>query len=291
MIAGDTASRLALSAVDDRRTTAGTTAVHAPKSQPTAPVFYLPVGHECEIFRHALASQLPLMVKGPTGCGKTRFVQHMAEAAGRPLITVSCNEDTSATDLLGRHLLIDGETRWTDGPVTRAVRSGAILYLDEIAEARADALVVIHSLSDHRRELFLDRTGETLHAPPEFMLIVSYNPGYQRSMREMKPSTRQRFVALSFDHATEPQEISIVAQESGVAPATAKRLVQIARKIRHLTELSLLESASTRLLVAAGKLIVAGVPPRLACATAIAEPLTDEAEARAAIKQIIDLTI
>jgi nitric oxide reductase NorQ protein len=255
------------------------------------PVFYLPVGKECEILRHALASQLPLMVKGPTGCGKTRFVQHMAQVLDRPLITVSCNEDTSATDLLGRHLLVGGETRWTDGPVTRAVRTGAILYLDEIAEARADALVVIHSLSDHRRELFLDRTGETLHAPPEFMLLVSYNPGYQRSMREMKPSTRQRFIALNFDYPTEAQEISIVTQEAGVAAGTAKQLVQIARKIRHLTELSLLESASTRLVVAAGKLIRAGVPPRLACVTAIAEPLTDEPDARAAIRQVIELTI
>jgi nitric oxide reductase NorQ protein len=187
-----------------------------------APVFYLPVGHECDVMRQAFAAQLPLMVKGPTGCGKTRFIQHMAAVLGRPLITVSCNEDTSATDLLGRHLLIGGETRWTDGPVTRAVRTGTILYLDEIAEARADALVVIHSLSDHRRELFLDRTGECLHAPPEFMLIVSYNPGYQRSLRELKPSTRQRFVALNFDYPSEAQEIAIVAREAAVPPATAR---------------------------------------------------------------------
>jgi nitric oxide reductase NorQ protein len=263
----------------------------SPSGHAHAPVFYLPVGKECEILRQALATQLPLMVKGPTGCGKTRFIQHMAQVLGRPLITVSCNEDTSATDLLGRHLLIDGETRWTDGPVTRAVRTGAMLYLDEIAEARADALVVIHSLSDHRRELFLDRTGETLHAPSEFMLIVSYNPGYQRSMRELKPSTRQRFIALNFEYPTESQEIAIITQESGVETATAKKLVQIARKIRHLTELSLLESASTRLIVAAGKLIAAGVPPRLACITAMAEPLTDDVDARAAIRQVIDLAI
>ncbi len=256
-----------------------------------APVFYLPVGHECDVMRQAFAARLPLMVKGPTGCGKTRFIQHMAAVLGRPLITVSCNEDTSATDLLGRHLLIGGETRWTDGPVTRAVRAGALLYLDEIAEARADALVVIHSLSDHRRELFLDRTGERLPAPPEFMLIVSYNPGYQRSLRELKPSTRQRFVALNFDYPAEAQEIAIVAREAGVPPATAKPLVQIARRIRGLAELSLHESASTRLAVAAGKLIAAGVPPRLACATAIAEPLTDDADARAAIRQVIDLAI
>lgn len=255
------------------------------------PAWYLPVGRECDIFRQAMAARLPLMVKGPTGCGKTRFIQHMAESLRRPLITVSCNEDTSATDLLGRHLLIGGETRWTDGPVTRAVREGAILYLDEIAEARADAVVVIHSLTDHRRELFLDRTGETLHAPDPFMLIVSYNPGYQRSLRELKPSTRQRFIALHFDHPAEPQETEIVATESGIDAATARRLVQIARKVRHLAELSLMESVSTRLLVAAGKLIAAGVPPRLACLTAISEPLTDDADARTAIRQVIELTI
>jgi nitric oxide reductase NorQ protein len=253
--------------------------------------FYLATGKEEELFHHAWRARLPLMVKGPTGCGKTRFIQHMAEKTGRPFVTVSCNEDTSATDLLGRHLLLGGETRWVDGPVTRAVRLGALLYLDEIAEARADALVVIHSLTDHRRELFLDRTGETLHAPEEFMLIVSYNPGYQRSLREMKPSTRQRFIALNFEYPGAETEAEILVQESGAERGVARKLVQIAHKIRHLTELSLLESVSTRLLVAAGKLIHAGVPPRLACLTAIAEPLTDDADARAAIRQLIELSI
>ena len=215
----------------------------------------------------------------------------MAEMLSRPLVTVSCNEDTSATDLLGRHLLINGDTRWVDGPVTRAVRQGAMLYLDEIAEARADALVVIHSLTDHRRELFLDRTGETLHAPDDFMLIVSYNPGYQRSMREMKPSTRQRFVSLSFDFPSAESEARIIIEESGIPADAAKRLVNIARKVRSLHELSLLESVSTRLLVSAGKLIAREVPPRLACISAIAEPLTDEHETLAAIRQIIELSI
>lgn len=255
------------------------------------PVFYLPQGREIDVFKHAWAARLPLMVKGPTGCGKTRFIQHMAETLERPLVSVACNEDTSATDLLGRHLLVDGDTRWVDGPVTRAVRQGSMLYLDEIAEARADALVVIHSLTDHRRELFLDRTGETLHAPNDFMLIVSYNPGYQRSMREMKPSTRQRFVALSFDFPTAESEARIICEESGVAPEVAKRLVNIAKKVRSLHELSLLESVSTRLLVSAGKLIVRDVPPRLACISAIAEPLTDEPETLAAIRQVIELSI
>lgn len=254
-------------------------------------IYYLPIAREPEVFRHAWESRLPLMIKGPTGCGKTRFIQHMAETLGRRLITVSCNEDTSATDLLGRHLLVGGETRWVDGPVTRAVREGAFLYLDEIAEARADALVVIHSLSDHRREVFLDRTGEALAAPPEFMLIVSYNPGYQRSMRELKPSTRQRFVALSFEYPSEEQEVEILVRESGVGGDAARRIVRMARKIRNLTELSLLESVSTRLLVAAAKLVARGVPPRLACCTAIAEPLSDDPDALKALRQVIELSI
>jgi len=254
-------------------------------------VFYLETGRESELFAKAWAARLPLMLKGPTGCGKTRFVEYMAAKLGRKLITVACNEDTTATDLLGRHLLIGGETRWTDGPVTRAVREGAILYLDEVAEARADAIVVIHSLTDHRRELFLDRTGETLHAPPEFMLVVSFNPGYQRSMRELKPSTRQRFVGLGFNYPVEDLEIRIITGETGIDEKLARALVSIARKTRALTELSLLESVSTRLLIDAAKLIHAGLPPRYAATVAIAEPLTDDPDALAAIRQVIELTL
>jgi nitric oxide reductase NorQ protein len=231
------------------------------------------------------------MIKGPTGCGKTRYVQFMAEKLNLPLITVSCNEDTSATDLLGRHLLKGGETIWVDGPVTRAVRTGAILYLDEIAEARADTLVVIHSLTDHRRELFLDRTGEALHAPDPFMMVVSYNPGYQRSMRELKPSTRQRFISVSFSYPPPDIEAKIVVKESDVDEKVARNLVNIGQKIRNLTNLTLLESVSTRLLVSAGKLIHRGVPPRLACFTAIAEPLTDAEDALGAMRQVIELSI
>jgi nitric oxide reductase NorQ protein len=231
------------------------------------------------------------MLKGPTGCGKTRFVEHMAAKLGRELITVSCNEDTSATDLLGRHLLQGGDTVWVDGPVTRAVRTGAILYLDEIAEARADAIVVIHSLADHRREIFLDRTGEKLSAAEGFSLIVNFNPGYQRSLRELKPSTRQRFAAIQFGYPEEAAEISIVSAESGTDEATAKKLVRIGAKIRQLTELSLMESVSTRLLIAAGKLIHAGISPRLACVTAIAQPLSDDEEAIAAMRQVIEISI
>ena len=264
--------------------------MNPPAAVTTLP-FYLPTGREVELCEQAHRSQLPLMLKGPTGCGKTRFVEHMAARLGRELVTVSCNEDTSATDLLGRHLLVGGDTVWTDGPVTRAVRGGAMLYLDEIAEARADAIVVIHSLTDHRRELFLDRTGERLRAAEGFMLVVSYNPGYQRSLRELKPSTRQRFLALEFDYPGEDDEARIVATESGTDEVTARKLVRIATKIRQLTELSLMESVSTRLLIAAGKLIAAGLPPRLACSTAIAGPLSDEEEALAAITQLIEISI
>lgn len=254
-------------------------------------VFYLPQGREVEIFESAYSARLPLMVKGPTGCGKTRYIEFMAEKLERELVTVSCNEDTSATDLLGRHLLMGGDTKWVDGPVTRAVRNGSILYLDEIAEARPDAMVVIHSLSDHRRELFLDRTGEHLNAPEDFMLIVSYNPGYQRSLRELKPSTRQRFIAQSFGYPSESAESEIVQAESGVESSVARSIVRIGNKIRNLAELSLLEPASTRLMVAAGQLIKAGIAPRLACVTAIAEPMSDDPDALTAMVQVIELSI
>jgi len=260
-------------------------------SPSTNGVFYVETGREADLFARAWAAQLPLMLKGPTGCGKTRFVEFMAERLGRPLVTVSCNEDTTATDLLGRHLLLGGETCWVDGPVTRAVRSGALLYLDEVAEARADAVVVIHSLTDHRRQLFLDRTGETVQAPPEFMLVVSFNPGYQRSMRELKPSTRQRFLGVRFHHPAPDIETRIVVGETGVAEKTARGLVQVAQKIRQLTELSLLETVSTRLLVDAAKLIVHGHPPRHAATVAIAEPLSDDPDTLDAIGHVIDLTL
>jgi len=252
-------------------------------------VFYLETGKESDVFETAWKTNLPVLIKGPTGCGKTRFVRHMAAKLGLDLITVSCNEDTSATDFLGRHLLLGGETRWTDGPVTRAVRSGALLYLDEIAEARSDAIVVVHSITDDRRELFLDRTGESLQAPPEFMVVASYNPGYQHSMREMKPSTRQRFVGLEFDFPSGDKETEVVVHESGCEESIARLLVKIADKARSLTELSLLDPVSTRLLVDAAKLIAAGLPPRLASHAAIAEPVTDDPDTLAALKQLIDL--
>ncbi len=252
-------------------------------------VYYQEIKNECFLFQHAFESKLPLMIKGPTGCGKTRFVEYMANELNRPLITVSCNEDTTVSDLLGRHLFIGGETKWADGPVTRAVRQGAILYLDEFVEARSDTLVAIHSLSDHRRTMYLDRTSETIKAPDTFMLIVSFNPGYQRTLKELKPSTRQRFVSLSFDYPDDNVEAEIISHESQVEMAISKKLVKIAKKIRGLKEMNLLEVPSTRLLIAAGTLISRGVQPREACQASISEILTDDADVMNALNHLISL--
>lgn len=248
--------------------------------------YYRVIGNEAEVFRHAYANRLPLMLKGPTGSGKSRFVEVMAAQTGRPLIQVSCNDETSATDLLGRHLIKGGDTIWQDGPATRAVRQGAILYLDEIAEAREDVIVVLHSLTDHRREIHLDRLNESVKAPKEFMIIVSFNPGYQKGLKEMKPSTRQRFIGLSFDYARADIEVEILERETGIDRPHAKKLVQLASKIRNLHELGLAETASTRLLVDAAHLIRSGLPARLACEVAIAQPLTDDRETIAALNDL-----
>ena len=196
--------------------------------------YYRPIQREVEVFEHAYRNQLALMMKGPTGCGKTRFVEAMAAKVERPLVTVACHDDTTATDLLGRYLVEGGDTVWQDGPLTRALRQGAILYLDEIVEAREDVVVVLHSLADHRRQIYLDRLNETLTAPAEFMLVISFNPGYQRGFKELKPSTRQRFVGLSFQYPEPEIEAEIVAQESGIDLAMAKRLVAFAGKVRNL---------------------------------------------------------
>lgn len=240
--------------------------------------YYRPLADEVAIFELAHAQRLPLMVKGPTGCGKSRFVETMAERLGRPLVTVACHEETSATDLLGRFLIEGGDTVWQDGPVTRAVREGAILYLDEVAEAREDVVVVLHPLADHRRELYLDRQDELLKAPPEFMLAVSFNPGYRKGLRELKSSTRQRFVGLTFDYPDAAAEAEIVAHEGGVDAKVARRLVAFGRKVRALDELGLAETASTRLLIGAASLIAAGLPPRRACVVGVVEPLTDDSD-------------
>lgn len=245
--------------------------------------YYRELAQEKSIFRHAWDNRLPLLLKGPTGCGKSRFVEAMAAELERPLITVACHDDTSATDLLGRYLIEGGDTRWQDGPLTRAVRDGAILYLDEIAEAREDVVVALHPLSDHRRQIYLDKHNETLTAPPEFMLVVSYNPGYQRKLKELKPSTRQRFVALSFDYPSAEIEAEIITAETDLAPALAKKLVKLARRIRDSEELGLPETASTRLLVNAAHLMHAGLSERHACHVALIEPLTDDEDTRQAL--------
>ncbi len=254
----------------------------------TAP-YYRPVGREVEVLHAAARMKLPVMLKGPTGCGKTRFVEAMAAELKRPLISIACNEETSSVDLCGRHLVIGGDTVWQDGPAVQAARDGAVLYLDEIAEARADVLTVVHPLSDHRRQMFLDRRNEIVTAAPDFLLIVSFNPGYQGAMKEMKPSTRQRFVTIAFDWPEPAVEAEIVAREGNVEPAIAKRLVAFAGKVRALPELALEETVSTRLLVSAAHLINAGLKPRLACDVAIVEPLADDRDVTGALRDAVAL--
>lgn len=248
--------------------------------------FYQVVGDEEQVFDAAYLNRLPLMLKGPTGCGKSRFVEAMATQRGRKLISVACNEDTSATDLIGRFIVKGGDTVWQDGPVTRALREGAILYLDEVSEAREDVIVVLHPLTDHRRSLTIDKLAEEIKAPNEFMLIVSFNPGYQRGLKELKPSTRQRFVALHFDYPTAELEAEILAKEAHCTKEVAKKLVRFGQKIRNLKELGLTETASTRLLVDAGKLIHSGLDDRLACDVAIIQPLTDEGDIMTALRDV-----
>lgn len=249
--------------------------------------FYAQQGGECELFEHAWTKQLPLLIKGPTGCGKTRFVEHMAARLKRPLITVSCHDDLSAADLVGRFLIGNGNTVWSDGPLARAVRSGAICYLDEVVEARKDTTVVLHPLADDRRILPIERTGEQLVAPPEFMLVISYNPGYQNLLKGLKPSTRQRFVALSMTYPTPEVELAIVQTETGVAPASAMQLVQLAKSLRCLTEFDLEETVSTRLLVSAGRLVASGLSLRVACQAAIIDALTDDPSTAEALGEVV----
>ncbi|MBL7685294.1 MAG: CbbQ/NirQ/NorQ/GpvN family protein [Deltaproteobacteria bacterium] len=251
--------------------------------------YYCPIGKECEVFEHAYRNKIPLLLKGPTGSGKSRFVEHMTAKIQNRLITVSCHDETSAVDLLGRYLVKGQETVWQDGPLTRSVREGTILYLDEIAEARPDTIVVLHSLTDHRRELFLDRHHETLIAPDSFMLIASFNPGYQRGWKELKPSTRQRFISLHFDYPPLDLEQEILEKETHLPSSQAKTLVTMAKKMRGLVELGLTETVSTRLLVDAAKLIVSGMAPRLSCEVAIAEPLSDDRKTVRALNDFISL--
>lgn len=252
--------------------------------------FYQSHGSEVELFERAWKNSLPLLIKGPTGCGKTRFVAHMASKLGLPLHTVACHDDLTAADLVGRHLIVDGQTEWSDGPLTRAVREGGICYLDEVVEARKDTTVVLHPLADDRRILPIDRTGEILAAPPSFMLVVSYNPGYQSFLKGMKPSTRQRFISLAFDFPTAAQEESILIGETGVDEMLAKRLVSIANAFRLLRDHDLEEVPSTRLLVYAATLIKDGCDPILACNAALVETLTDDPDTSVALRELINAT-
>jgi len=248
--------------------------------------YYLPVGREVELAEAAHREGLPLLLKGPTGCGKTRFMQYLAWHLQRPLITVSCHDDLSTSDLVGRYLIRAGDAVWNDGPLTLAVRSGAICYLDEIVEARKDTTVVIHPLADDRRELPVEKRGELISAPSDFMLAVSYNPGYQSVLKDLKPSTRQRFVALSFDYPEPDREAEIVAGEAKVDFSLARALVRFGRLTRNLRDAGLAEGASTRLLIQAGKLIRCGLPLNVACRAAITESLTDDPELLAAIDEM-----
>jgi len=252
--------------------------------------FYQAAGDEVAVFEHAWKNRLPLLIKGPTGCGKTRFVAHMAARLGLPLYTVACHDDLTAADLVGRHLIGDGSTVWCDGPLTRAVREGGICYLDEVVEARKDTTVVLHPLADDRRLLPIDRTGELLAAPPSFMLVVSYNPGYQNLLKGMKPSTRQRFVSLRFDFPASEREESILIGESRCEPDLARRLVSIAHALRTLKDQDLEEAASTRLLVYAALLVRDGMDPVTACRAAIVESLTDDAEVADALMEVVSAT-
>ena len=264
--------------------------------------WYLALADEVQMFEAAYRARLPVLLKGPTGCGKTRFVEHMAwrlfrqadsarRAVETPLITVACHEDLTATDLVGRYLLSGDETVWMDGPLTRAVRAGALCYLDEIVEARKDTTVVIHSLTDHRRVLPIEKTGELLDAHPDFLLVISYNPGYQSVQKDLKPSTRQRFVSLEFDYPAVAVEATIIAHESGVDAEFAQRLALIGEKVRNLREHGFEEGVSTRLLVYAGQLAAAGIAPRRACDVAIARAVTDDAEVQRAVAAIIDVLL
>ena len=261
--------------------------------------FYLPIGDEVALFEAAYAARLPVLLKGPTGCGKTRFIEHMAwrlyrrrrKALDVPLVTISCHEDLTATDLVGRYLLKGDETLWSDGPLTRAVRTGAICYLDEIVEARKDTTVLIHSLTDHRRILPIDKTGELVSAHDDFLLVISYNPGYQSILKDLKHSTRQRFVSLDFDYPGREQEAEIIAREAHVDESLAERLAVIGEKVRNLGEHGFEEGVSTRLLIYAAQLIRNGIEARRAADIALVAAVSDDRTVQAALADIVDAVL
>ncbi|HVM96163.1 MAG TPA: CbbQ/NirQ/NorQ/GpvN family protein [Candidatus Acidoferrales bacterium] len=264
--------------------------------------YYLPIGDEVEIFTAAYACRLPILLKGPTGCGKTRFVEYMAaslrgssnngaavgqEVAAGDLITVACHEDLTGSDLVGRYLIKGDETVWIDGPLTQAVKQGVICYLDEIVEARKDTIVLIHPLTDHRRILPIDKKGEIIEAHPDFLLVISYNPGYQSVLKDLKHSTRQRFVTIDFDYPPRDKEAQVIAHESGVDMNTALALAKLGEKVRHLKASGLEEGVSTRLLIYAGQLMQRKVAPRRACRVAVSTSLTDDVESQNAIEALV----
>jgi nitric oxide reductase NorQ protein len=270
--------------------------------------YYVPTGDEVELFEAAFHAKIPVLLKGPTGCGKTRFVEYMAWKLGRPLtiikdkgqrgsangqtealplVTVACHEDLTASDLVGRYLLEGESTRWIDGPLTRAVKAGAICYLDEVVEARKDTTVLIHPLTDHRRILPIEKRGELMEAREGFLLVISYNPGYQSALKDLKHSTRQRFISLEFTHPRKELEARIIAHESGVAEEIAGDLAKLGEKVRNLREHGLSEGVSTRLLVYTGKLIQRGIPPRRACQVGVVWALTDDVDVQRSIEEVV----
>ena len=253
--------------------------------------FYRSIGQEKALFTAAASRKIPVMIKGPTGCGKTRFVEHMAWTLGQPLVSVSCHEDMTAPDLVGRFLLDPSGTVWADGPLTEAVRHGAICYLDEIVEARQDTTVVIHSLTDDRRMLALEKKGELVRAHPDFHLVISYNPGYQSVVKDLKESTKQRFCAIDFGYPEAAIESEIVQAESGVDSETAMMLVRIGSRSRHLQGHGLTEGASTRMLIHAAQMVSAGAPLTVACEMALVLPITDDADMRKALTDAIEAMI
>jgi nitric oxide reductase NorQ protein len=268
--------------------------------------FYVPIKDEIELFEAAYAQKVPVLLKGPTGCGKTRFIEYMTFKLGRPisaikdagdappanghgraLITVACHEDLTASDLVGRYLLEGDSTRWIDGPITRAVKVGAICYLDEVVEARKDTTVLIHPLTDHRRVLPIEKLGQIVEARDGFLLVISYNPGYQSALKDLKHSTRQRFMALEFDYPPRDLETKIIAHEAGVSDAIANELAKLGEKVRHLKEHGLAEGVSTRLLIYAGRLIHEGIPARRACQVAVVWALTDDSDVQKSIEEVV----
>lgn len=269
--------------------------------------FYLPVTDEVEVFTAAFEQRIPVLLKGPTGCGKTRFVEYMSYRLGRslakvsknaqanakgnglgmPLVTIACHEDLTASDLVGRYLLEGQETRWIDGPLSRAVKAGAICYLDEIVEARKDTTVLIHPLTDHRRMLPVEKRGQILEAHANFLLVISYNPGYQNALKDLKQSTRQRFISLEFDYPPREIEARVIQHEGKVSPEMAADLAKLGEKVRHLKEHGLQEGASTRLLIYAARLIASGIAPRRACESAVVWALTDDREVQRSLEEIV----